>query len=115
MGPVFFRDKTDFPFRLDEPGNIPVVHFKGYRLIDRYPEFHYTLNGIDVYELIKPKEDGSGLIRTFRLPETKRIIWFLVDSGDGVSYKSSTGKWTSNQLKLLPEEARKFTLLMTKK
>ena len=115
LGPIFFRDKTDFPLRTDEPGNIPTVQFKGYQLIERFPEFHYTIDGIDVYELIKPKDDGTGLIRTFRIPETNRIIWFLVEPDDGVNYQSSAGKWASNQLKLLPEEARLFTLIMTKK
>ncbi|MCG2462081.1 hypothetical protein K8352_15080 [Flavobacteriaceae bacterium F89] len=114
LGNVFFRDKTAFPLQTDKPGNIPAVQFKGYQLIKRFPEFHYTINGIEVYELIKPKEDGTGLIRTFRIPNTTRIIWFLVDAEDGVNYKSSNGKWIKGRLKLLPEEARQFTIIMTK-
>jgi hypothetical protein len=115
MGAIFYRDKTAFPLQPDHPGNIPVVHFKGYQLINRYPEFHYTIDGIEVYELIKPKEDGTGLIRTFRIPKTSRTIWFVFDTEDGVSYQSSAGEWINNKLKLLPDEARQFTITMTKK
>lgn len=114
MGTVFFRDKTDYPLQVDKPGNIPVVAFKGYQLIERYPEFHYTINGIAVYELIRPKEDGTGLTRSFRIPETDRTIWFIADPADGVSYESSAGKWINGKLSILPEEARRFTITMTK-
>ncbi|OJY81685.1 MAG: hypothetical protein BGP14_02590 [Sphingobacteriales bacterium 44-15] len=114
LGTVFFYDKTDYPLQVDKPGNIPVVAFKGYQLLKRYPEFHYTINGIDVYELIKPKEDGMGLIRTFRIPKTDRTIWFVADPGDGVSYQSSGGKWINGKLKILPGEAGRFTITMTK-
>jgi azurin len=115
LGAVFFRDKTVFPLQVDKPGNIPAVEFIGYHLIKRYPEFHYTINGIEVYELIKPKEDGTGLIRAFRIPKTNRLIWFVFDSEDGVNYTSSVGKWIDGKLKLLPAEARQFTIIMTKK
>jgi azurin len=115
MGTIFYRDKTAFPLQPDQPGNIPTVDFKGYQLINRYPEFHYTIDGIEIYELIKPKEDGTGLIRTFRIPETSRMIWFVFDPEDGVSYQSSAGKWINNKLKLLPGEASRFTITMTKK
>jgi hypothetical protein len=113
LGAVFFRDKTQFPLRIDEPGNIPSVDFKGYRLIKSYPEFHYTINGIDVFELILPKADGTGLDRTFRIPGAKNTIWFVFDPGDGVRYISSAGKLTNGQIKLSPEDARHFTISMT--
>jgi hypothetical protein len=64
--------------------------------------------------LIKPKEDGTGLIRTFRIPKTDRTIWFVADPGDGVSYQSSGGKWINGKLRILPEEAGRFTITMTK-
>ena len=114
MGTVFFRDQSAYPLRVDIPGNIPVVAFKGYQLLKRYPEFHYTINGIDVYELIKPKEDGTGLIRTFRIPGNDRVIWFAADPGDGVSYQSSDGKWIDGKLRILPLEAGRFPITMTK-
>lgn len=114
IGTVFYRDKTAFPLRIDHPGNIPVVQFKGYRLIEKYPEFHYTINGIDVYELIRPDEKAVGLIRYFRIPNTERVIWFVFDTEDGARYQSSAGKWVGHQLKILPEAAKAFVITMTR-
>ena len=78
MGTIFYRDKTTYPLKFSADKN-PVVDFKGYKLIDRYPEFHYTIDGRDVYELIKPKEDGSGLIRSFKVPEATQPLYFVFD------------------------------------
>ena len=77
LGDIFFRDNTDFPIRLGEKAVVPTVQYKGYRLVDRYPEFHYALNGIEIYELIRQKTDGNGLIRIFRIPHADRTIWFF--------------------------------------
>lgn len=114
LGTVFYRDKTDYPLRIGEPENIPAVDFKGYQLIQKYPEFHYTLNSLEVYELILPKPDGTGLERTFRIPETNQTIWFIFDPGDGVHYTASVGQWENEKLKLSAAEAHHFTITMTK-
>jgi azurin len=115
LGTVFYRDKTEYPLRIGSPGNIPEVQFKGYKLINRYPEFHYLINGIDVYELIRQKTDGTGLLRTFRIPKANQLVWFVFSPDDGVDYSFSGGKLTGERLKLSPLEARQVTVIMTKK
>lgn len=115
LGTVFFRDKTAFPLHIESPENIPAVKFKGYRLINGYPEFHYLISGMDVYELLQSKADGTGLTRTFKIPKTGKIIWFDFKPGDGVTYTSSDGEWVSGKLKLSPGQAREFMITMTKK
>lgn len=114
LGTVFYRDKTPFPLRIEDPENIPSVEFKGYRLIDGYPEFHYTINGMNAYEIIHAKPDGSGLIRTFRIPGAGKTIWFAFNSGDGVNYSCSKGKWVNGKLKLTSAEAQEFIIIMTR-
>lgn len=115
LGTVFYRDKSEYPLRVGRPGMIPDVQFKGYRLVERYPEFHYLINGIEVYELIKPNADGTGLLRTFRIPDANQSIWFVSGSDDGITYTSSTGNWTGNAVKIDPADAKQFTITMTKK
>lgn len=115
LGLVFYRDITEYPLRTGSPGNIPDVQFKGYQYIDRYPEFHYLLNGIDVYELIKEKTDGSGLLRTFRIPKANQRFWFVFSPDDGIEYTFSGGKLSDGILELSPAESRQFTVSMTKK
>ncbi len=114
-GTVFFRNRAHFPLHPDKPGNIPAVLFKGYSLVNRYPEFHYTIDGIDVYELLKENADGSGLSRTFRIPKTDRVIWFVSTADDGVDYTSSVGKPVEGKLKFPAGENIRFTITMTRK
>lgn len=114
IGTVFYRDKTTYPLRFSLD-NIPVVDFKGYRLIERYPEFHYTIDGQDVYELIKPKQDGSGLVRSFKVPDADQPLYFVFDVNDGVEYTASKGTIQGNQINLSVSDTREFEIIMTKK
>jgi hypothetical protein len=115
VGTVFYRDKSKFPLHIDQPTNMPSVKFKGYNLIAQYPEFNYTINGIDVYELIHAKPDGSGLTRTFRIPGITKPVWFTFAADDGVKYTCNKGKWINGKLMLTAAEAHQFTIIMTKK
>ncbi|MFD1140033.1 plastocyanin/azurin family copper-binding protein [Larkinella insperata] len=115
IGTVFFRNKTAYPIQMANSQPNPAVDYKGYQLLNRYPEFHYTVDGVDVYEQIQAKEDGSGLIRTFKMPKAEKPIWFVTEPNDGVTYQSSGGQWEGGRLKLSPAEARQFTITMTKK
>ena len=113
-GIVFYRDKTTYPLKFSADKD-PEVDFKGYKLIDRYPEFHYTIDGKNVYELIKPKEDGSGLIRLFKVPEATEPLYFVFDNNDGAEYTSSKGMINGNQIHLTADDAHAFVIVMTKK
>ncbi len=115
VGKIFFRDKSGYPIRLNNPELVPVVAYKGYRLINRYPEFHYTIDGLNVFELVLPAGNSNGLIRTFRIPTSNKTVWFCTDPKDGVTYKASTGKWVNGRLMLSPVQARSFSLSMTKR
>ena len=114
MGTIFYRDKTTYPLKFSTNKN-PVVDFKGYKLIDRYPEFHYTIDGKDVYELIKPKEDGTALIRSFKVPEATQPLYFVFDNNDGAEYTTSRGMIKGNQINLTADDAHEFVIVMTKK
>jgi hypothetical protein len=115
LGDIFFRDNTDFPIRLGEEAIVPAdVQYKGYRLVDQYPEFHYTLNGMEVYELIREKADGNGLILSFRIPHAEQTVWFFTNrEEDAIEYKYSAGRWEDGKLALSPSEAKAFTITMT--
>lgn len=115
LGTLFYRNDVKQPLRIGKPETLPVVGYKGYRLINRYPEFHYTLDGVDVYEIIHPTESGDGLIRTFSVPEGKKDLWFQVDARDGMKYESSAGKWQSNRLLIRASDVKKFSIVMVKK
>lgn len=111
--------KLVFPFQV---GNSQVskspeaVQFKGYRLIDHYPEFQYVVDGMTVRELIKPLPGGRGLIRRFSLSPTKQSVTFVADEQPGLSYKATrAGKPAPlrNGRLLLPPGTRQFTITMS--
>lgn len=109
---MFFRDKTLFPLSFSPDKAVSKLDYKGFRLINKFPEFHYTINGIDIFELILPTADGKGLVRTFRIPDVKNRVWFNTDSQDGVNYISSHGIWQENRFRLSANEAKKFSITM---
>ncbi|GAB4016283.1 hypothetical protein GCM10028773_08890 [Spirosoma koreense] len=115
VGTVFYRDKSRYPLQLSPTETSPAVDFKGYRLIDRYPEFRYTVDGLAVAESIRPQPGGNGLLRRFKIVGATRSVRFVTDPDDGVVYRASAGKWENNVLVLTPREAREFTLTMTQK
>jgi len=111
-----------FPLRIgSDPDRQPVVQFKGYRLIDRYPEFSYLVDGVLVRELIKPLPGGRGLVRTFSVAPTKQVVTFVADEQPDLLYKATrAGKpavLRNGQLVLPPgtgaATARQFMITMS--
>lgn len=115
LGNVFYRDKVSYPLRIKDRNSIPQIDYKGYRLIDNYPEFHYTVDGFDVFEMIKPNEDQSGLMRTFRIPKATNKVWFHFSEDDGVDYKTSMGNLSDGVLELSSSQAKEFSIMMTER
>jgi len=112
VGHIFFTDQA-FPFRIGKSEKLALINYKGYTLIDRYPEFHYTVNGVDIYEMIRPTIGTIGLVRTFRIPDAGADVVYLADQEDTIVYKSSAGQWKNGQLQLNAAEARQFKVTMT--
>ncbi len=116
LGEIFYRDKETYPLRIGNRDLMPSVVFKGYRMVDRYPEFLYLVNGLEVQELIREKPDGSGFERRFRVPYGLEPVWFLYGEDDGMKYDASAGETdTERSVRLSPAQAREFTITMTRK
>jgi hypothetical protein len=81
VGNVFYRSAA-FPLRVGDPDRIPQRRYRGYRLVDAYPEFRYEVDGIEVRERIVPAAGGAGLERRFAIPRVDRPMWF-VDNASG--------------------------------
>lgn len=114
VGTIFYREITSSPLRIGKPDELPLADYKGYRLVNKYPEFHYTLNGTDVYEMILPKEDGKGLVRKFRIPDARKTVWLACGKhNESETYEASSGVWEKDKLKLSPQQARDFSVTIT--
>jgi plastocyanin len=112
LGEIIYRDNTPFPLLLGVDAVVPEVKFKGYRLVDNYPEFHYEVSGMDVFEKITSLKDGSGLTRQFQIAGSTDVIWFTHDPDEGITYSSDKGVWDANRLRLTPQEAAAFSITM---
>lgn len=112
IGTEYFRSKSGFPLRVGGRDAAREVEFHGYRLVDGgLPEFHYSVDGAQVYELIRAREGGPGLVRSFRI-EAREPVRFIGEPAAGVRYESSAGRWNGSVLELTPAQARQFTLTM---
>lgn len=86
VGRVFFREGP-YPIRVGDKERLPQRQFRGYRLVGSVPEFHYRVDGIDVYERIEAAQDG--LVRRFRVGPSDRPMWFVPTESPGVTVRST--------------------------
>mgnify|MGYP001118269450 FL=1 len=113
VGMVFYRDSTEFPFRIGESQEIPDVKFLGYEMKNRYPTFKYRLNDVEVTERIIPVFENPGIKRVLTFAGLDEPLWFIKGQ-DNVLYYSNQGEWESEKiLRLSPEEAQEFTITIT--
>jgi azurin len=111
VGEIYYRDTGPFPWRVGQKTALPT--FKGYRLVNRYPEFWYALNGVEIHELVKSLPGGRGLVRTFTLGPTKQPVTFIASAQPGIRLKPSVGRFQNGEL-ILPVGTRQFTLTLSK-
>ena len=100
----------------DVPGSIKIgdseaePKFLGYRKVDGQPEFHYRVNGVDVYELITPLHSVIGIQRSFRIPNNTKPVVLPVGPTGRVAFEHSAGKLKDGLLVLTEGESASFTV-----
>ena len=100
----------------DVPGSIKIgdseaePKFLGYRKVDGQPEFHYRVNGVDVYELITPLHSVIGIQRSFRIPNNTKPVVLPVGPTGRVAFEHSAGKLKDGLLVLTAGESASFTV-----
>ena len=112
-GRIYWRGGVDFPLRIASKDTRPTVKFRGYRLVNRYPEFRYEVDGVEVRELIKAAHHGTGLESTFMLDQVQLPVFYVADPSAAAAFGSSVGKFEDGVLALTPEQARNFTVMMS--
>ena len=113
IGNKFYVTPKDFPISTGND-NLHKVQFKGYRKIEGHPEFHYTIDNIDVYERISALPSGMGLMRHFRIPNAKQPIYINFSNGHAeidLLRNAAPRKISGNRVvKLQANEAKAFTI-----
>ncbi|MEX2382780.1 MAG: LamG-like jellyroll fold domain-containing protein [Opitutales bacterium] len=101
------------PLRIgEEISETPAIRFRGYRIVDGLPEFHYEIDGTEVREYIYPTGAGDGVAQRFRVKTDGEPIFFKTPVDAGVTFTSSAGEWTGNVLKIEADDTRDFTITM---
>jgi azurin len=116
LGDIFYKDGKNSGFRIGKENNNSVADFKGYRMLNKYPQFMYKLDGADITEVISSTQwEGKGLVRTFTFNNLKKDLYFVTNVNDGMTYSSSSGTWKNGVLKLSAKQAKQFSITMVAK
>jgi azurin len=107
VGNIYCRDST-FQTPWQVAGQPARVRFGGYVLLNRYPEFSYTVNGIQVRELTKAQAGQRGLVRQFTLGPRRQALRLRLGDAS-VRYRASAGRIEGGYL-VLPATVRTVTL-----
>lgn len=107
LGAIFYTEPENNPLRFGGKNHISEnIEFQGYQLKNRNPEFHYLLDGVDVYEYFQVSRDGQKLIRNYRLPDVSETVWLKVPE----YVKAAKGQMSGEYLILTPDEAKQFSI-----
>ena len=90
---------------------VPVIAFKGYALIQGYPEFHYTIDGVLVKELVKEHDGGKGLTSSF-VVDSDKPLFYVVDASQNALFSSSVGAFVDGTLAVAAKQGRSFSVTL---
>ncbi|MEX2673819.1 MAG: LamG-like jellyroll fold domain-containing protein [Phycisphaeraceae bacterium] len=115
VGDIYYRGPATPPLRLGEPDRLAEMQFRGYRMIEGLPQFHYTLDGYSVKQSITALPEGVGLAMHFEIEDSQQPIHYVTQPYAGVVFTSSAGTWKQNVLTLTPDEATSFTIILAER
>ena len=110
-GKRFFRS-TRFPFRLAASGRIPDTRFRGYRMRDGVPEFHYSVGGAEVYERIRPTTAADGFRWEFRIEQVQEPLRFDARVEGPVRITANRGTGEENNVRIPIDGDTRFEILV---
>lgn len=110
LGEVIYTEQA-FPLVLE--GYSGTVDYKGIRLDDGgYPEFVYSIGGVEVQELIRPLDSQRGISRRFQIGKGPEKVTFLTQFPGSVTFSSDHGKWYGRKLEIQSEGRVEFEIEM---
>ena len=114
LGKRFFTAPAGHPLRIGNPDAEPQLKFLGYRLVDKFPEFSFEVNGVLVRQRVKRATAEDSLDWEFRLGETREPVWFLTPKGVTTVFASGIGESENARIKLKPD-TRFFEVMVSTK
>ena len=84
-------------------------------MIDGRPQFHYQVDGIDVYERVVASAGNRGIVRQFTIARVDGPAWFLVGHPDGVEVSSTLGQPIDGKLEIPRGNDVRFDVTIVKR
>ena len=109
LGTKFFTAPAGQPLRIGNADSEPVVKFRGYRLVDKFPEFQFDVDGVPVRQRVSKAAD-NGVTLEFELGPTKGDVWFVAGENAAVNFSSTAGKFESGRLRVPGGASVKFSV-----
>ncbi len=107
MGRTFYTAPPASPLYIGTTDKEPARVFRGYGIVDKFPEFTYLLDGVEVRERITPVEKGLGIVRSFELDPAGRPVFFAAVDDPKLAVSSPDGTFQPAQLRGGSEPAAK--------
>jgi len=95
LGEKFQLGAKEFPLRTGSPDKTPKVRFSGYSRRGN-PSFIYEVDGVRIEQTATGNPTQKGLTLGFRVPDSKRDLFYLIDSKD-LLVSTTAGKWHADK------------------
>ncbi|CAG5016893.1 hypothetical protein DYBT9275_05659 [Dyadobacter sp. CECT 9275] len=112
LGEIFYQAAETCPLSALGGKSAPVI-FKGYTLKKGYPEFHYTIGSLDVYETILPGKNRMEWVHQFRVSGARKGICFDTSGKGKYTVRHSAGRMKDRVISLSNSEALRFSVTYT--
>jgi azurin len=100
LGTRTFTAAAGAPLRFST-GAEPKVRFRGYALVQGYPEFQYELDGATVAETLREADGGKALIQSYVVTTDKPLL-YVVAKDAAARFSSSAGAFADGVLRVAP-------------
>ncbi|NBV21669.1 MAG: hypothetical protein EBS05_07075 [Proteobacteria bacterium] len=101
------------PLRTGNGDSEPQVKFRGYRLVDKFPEFQYEVDGVSVRQRVRKGSAPESLELDFELTATNGDVWFVLPEVAGVSVSTSAGPLENGRLRVPGGKPVRFSVTLT--
>lgn len=112
LGKKFFTAPEGHPLRIGNPDAEPQLKFRGYRLVDKFPEFSFEVNGVLVRQRVRKATAEDSLDWEFEVGETRETVWYMTRNGISTTFASGIGELEKGRLRLAPG-TRRFEVMVS--
>ena len=88
------------PLRVGNGDSEPIVKFRGYRLVEKFPEFSFEVNGLLVRQRVSRGAAVDSLALEFELGATSELVWFVTPEKVNATFVSGIGTQEGERLRL---------------